>query len=181
MTARCIPGCTSVWRLQICVCVQLFLSLLCEGMRRRQLPAWDPVTLLAASPASQASGESGRREGGNQSLLHRSEFSSTGLKDLIPDHRSFHASHDAQEASVTSGSPAHGVCLTSELTAAQQQQGSHMKPPQDSLFTVQLCAPMTTSTVSQNQTETETSTGARQKTPRVSEKTTSETWRRWRV
>lgn len=58
--------CTTFETLAICTVVfSCFLSLcllLFEAMWRKPLPAWDLVTLLAVSPASQALRESGRRE-----------------------------------------------------------------------------------------------------------------------
>lgn len=69
----------------------LFCLLLCGGMWRKPLPAWDPVTLLAASPASQASAERGRREEPLLSSRNSAECTfnqtsySTGLNDLVLD------------------------------------------------------------------------------------------------
>lgn len=66
-------------------------SLLSEGMWRRQLPAWDPVTLLAASPSSQASRERRRRAAGREESITSSQqrewevtFSSTGPRRTYP-------------------------------------------------------------------------------------------------
>lgn len=75
----------------------LLCLLLCEGMWRRPLPAWDLVTPLAASPASQASGESGRREEpvlssgtSAQCTFNQTPVSSTGLNELVLDHLSLY-------------------------------------------------------------------------------------------
>lgn len=73
-------------------------SVYCEGMRGRQLPAWDPVTPLAASPASQASESAGTEGGGGGGIT----FSSSGDKHLILHHLTFSLSvESSQDATVT--------------------------------------------------------------------------------